>query len=259
VSKGALPTPQQRRSVFIKCSTTPNEFCRKFHSKNVRFFEEKHRTMSFDHDTAHQSPLAKRLLELPTVINIMIGDTFVTVMRGEDVVQPQVLVETESVEDGTATANPAGPDPAALAAAEEASREAYPSWFDLENDVCALIMDHLASGEAHVTPDAPHPHADTFPQEGDSEVVVSIKELIADVIRPVVQGDGGDVRFVGFDPEAGALTVELLGACKTCRSASTTLKDIISRTAYHWIPEVKAVVELNRPELRGSRSTTHDE
>jgi Fe-S cluster biogenesis protein NfuA len=117
------------------------------------------------------------------------------------------------------------------------------SWDELRMSVCAIITDHLYSGLPHVSLDAPHPHPDTVPQEGDSEVVLAVKELIAESLRPMVQQDGGDLRLEGFCAETGVLSVEMLGACKTCKSSKTTLKDMIERTVQHWVPEVREVVE----------------
>ncbi|CCW63069.1 unnamed protein product [Phytomonas sp. EM1] len=120
------------------------------------------------------------------------------------------------------------------------------SWSELKLHVSALITDHLYSGQPHVSPDAPHPYIDTLPQEGDSEVVLMIKELIDTNIRPQLQKDGGDIRFIRFNPETGLMVVELLGACRTCKSGPTTLVDLIERTTFHWIPEVKGVLEIGK-------------
>jgi len=122
-------------------------------------------------------------------------------------------------------------------------------WAELKTYVCALLTDHMFSGEPHIRLDAPHPHADTLPCEGDSEVVLAVKELLSESVRPLVQQDGGDVRFLRFEADEGRVVVELLGACKTCKSSSTTLRDLIERTLRHWIPEVKSVEEqkLKRP------------
>ncbi|KAG5468973.1 hypothetical protein LSCM4_02366 [Leishmania orientalis] len=119
-------------------------------------------------------------------------------------------------------------------------------WSELKFHVSALLTDHICSGNPHVDPSAPNPHADTVPAEGDSEVVLMIKELMATTIRPQLQDDGGDLRFVGFDPVSGDMRVELLGACRTCTSSKTTLMDLIERTTRHWIPEVKSVKDVSR-------------
>ena len=125
------------------------------------------------------------------------------------------------------------------------------TWDELRMTVCALITDHLYTGSPHINLDAPHPHQDTLPQEGDSEVVLAIKELIAGSLRPLVQQDGGDLRLERFDAEVGILSIEMLGACKSCKSSKTTLKDMIERTLQHWIPEVKEVVEYKPGKIRG--------
>jgi Fe-S cluster biogenesis protein NfuA len=38
-------------------------------------------------------------------------------------------------------------------------------------------------------------------------------------LRPFIQRDGGDMRFIKYDVESGILTLELLGACIGCGSA----------------------------------------
>jgi Fe-S cluster biogenesis protein NfuA len=85
-------------------------------------------------------------------------------------------------------------------------------------------------------------HTDVTIVEGDSEVVQCIKELLKTEIKPMVQRDGGDVRFLGFDD--GIVKLEMLGACKTCPSSKNTLKDGIERMMRHFIEEVKEVVEV---------------
>lgn len=122
-------------------------------------------------------------------------------------------------------------------------------WDELVDLVCGALSDHLASTDSHVSLDVPHPHADTFPSPDDCEIVLSLKELIVENIRPIIQQDGGDIRFISFCSNSGDFMVEMLGACKSCKSSKSTLRDIIERTAMHWIPEVKRVVEYVPPEV----------
>ncbi|EKF32544.1 hypothetical protein MOQ_003599 [Trypanosoma cruzi marinkellei] len=125
-------------------------------------------------------------------------------------------------------------------------------WSELKLHVSELLTDHLFSGRPHVDPDAPHPHPDTLPQEGDSEVVLILKELISTTIRPQLQLDGGDIRFVSL--EGAVMYVEMLGACRRCKSSKTTLSDLIERTTRHWVPEVHEVreVEQRKPPHKNS-------
>ena len=73
-------------------------------------------------------------------------------------------------------------------------------------------------------------------------MVQFIKEIIATRIRPNVQEDGGDVRFVTFDEPSGLLTLRLVGACSGCPSASATLKGGIEKMLTYYVPEIKEVI-----------------
>ncbi|KAK7194753.1 Scaffold protein Nfu/NifU N terminal/NifU-like domain containing protein [Novymonas esmeraldas] len=150
-----------------------------------------------------------------------------------------------SFDVGGFTVSPSSQDEQIDAAALQALIAAT-DWSELKFHVSALLTDHISSGNPHVDPNAPNPHADTVPEPGDTEVVLMLKELIATTIRPQLQDDGGDLRFVGFDTVSGDLLVELLGACRTCKSSKTTLVDLIERTTRHWIPEVAAVRDVSR-------------
>lgn len=40
-------------------------------------------------------------------------------------------------------------------------------------------------------------------KEGDSEVVITIKEILDTRVRPVVHEDGGDITYLDFDEKTG--------------------------------------------------------
>ena len=69
-----------------------------------------------------------------------------------------------------------------------------------------------------------------------------IKELLDTRIRPAVQDDGGDLKFVSFCHETGLVTLQMQGACSGCPSSSVTLKSGVENMLMHYIPEVKEVV-----------------
>ncbi|MFW5888102.1 MAG: NifU family protein [Patescibacteria group bacterium] len=60
-------------------------------------------------------------------------------------------------------------------------------------------------------------------------------------IRPNLQADGGDVRFVEWDEENGVVKLELMGACAGCPMAQVTLKDGVEAVLVKEVPEVKKV------------------
>ena len=90
---------------------------------------------------------------------------------------------------------------------------------------------------------------DTDIKEGDSEAVILIKEIIAARIRPVVQEDGGDLKFHAFDETNGIVYVEMKGSCSGCPSSGVTLKNGIEKMLIHYVAEVKAVEEWAEDEI----------
>ena len=113
------------------------------------------------------------------------------------------------------------------------------NWSHVRTPVFGAIMDHYASGSPAVseTPQI----SDTTILESDSEVVAMIKEILETRIRPAVQEDGGDIRYVGFDETSGIVSVKLAGSCVGCPSSSVTLKNGVENMLIHYIPEVLAV------------------
>ena len=98
---------------------------------------------------------------------------------------------------------------------------------------------------------------DTTILDDDDEVVAMIKELIEARIRPAVQEDGGDIRYIGFEEDTGIVTVQLAGSCVGCPSSSVTLKQGVENMLMHYIPEVTAVVALEEEsEDKASESST---
>ena len=73
------------------------------------------------------------------------------------------------------------------------------------------------------------------------------RELLELRIRPHIQGDGGDIRYCGF--EDGVVKLQLQGSCVGCPSSSLTLKSGIENMLKHYVPEVKSVEEVIDDEL----------
>lgn len=233
-------------------------------------------TMSFDSTNHFQSPLADAIMSaLPVVEEVTIGAQFITVRRMVDEeyevkLRDALTTEAELAspisgaksggggcstekakqEDGEEEAtneagSHSGSGNGAITLDEETIQTLLRSgeWPELKLAVSAIITDHLYSGAPHITLNATHPHQDTQPLESDSEIVTSIKELIVTMIRPELQRDGGDIRFIRFAEEdkERILQIELLGACKTCKSSKSTLQDLIERTTKFYIPEVAGI------------------
>lgn len=63
-------------------------------------------------------------------------------------------------------------------------------------------------------------------------------------IRPFLQADGGDIRFVELTDE-NILNVELQGACGSCPFSKMTLKNGVEEAVRRSIPEIVAVEDIN--------------
>jgi Fe-S cluster biogenesis protein NfuA len=79
-------------------------------------------------------------------------------------------------------------------------------------------------------------------REGRAEELIALIELM----RPAVQGDGGDLELVAFDVESGVVEVQLQGACSSCAISSATLQggvERILRSRLDWVTEVVGGVD----------------
>jgi len=116
------------------------------------------------------------------------------------------------------------------------------NWAHVRPFVFSSIMDHYQSGKPAVssTPEI----TDTTILEDDDEIVAMIKELLETRIRPAVQEDGGDIRYVMFDEDTGVVEVQLAGSCVGCPSSSVTLKNGVENMLMHYIPEVTGVISV---------------
>eukprot|EP00584_Thalassiosira_punctigera_P013838 CAMPEP_0172553954 /NCGR_PEP_ID=MMETSP1067-20121228/52520_1 /TAXON_ID=265564 ORGANISM="Thalassiosira punctigera, Strain Tpunct2005C2" /NCGR_SAMPLE_ID=MMETSP1067 /ASSEMBLY_ACC=CAM_ASM_000444 /LENGTH=362 /DNA_ID=CAMNT_0013342233 /DNA_START=19 /DNA_END=1107 /DNA_ORIENTATION=+ len=126
------------------------------------------------------------------------------------------------------------------------TKRAEAHWSHLQTPIFGCIMDFYASGKPAMlsVPEI----TDTTILDDDDEVVAMIKELLETRIRPAVQEDGGDIRYVGFEEDTGIVTVRLAGSCVGCPSSSVTLKNGVENMLMHYIPEVRSVVSLEEEE-----------
>jgi Fe-S cluster biogenesis protein NfuA len=76
-----------------------------------------------------------------------------------------------------------------------------------------------------------------------AEMIKKVENVI-DQIRPYLQADGGNIRFVELT-EDNVVNVELLGACGSCPMSTMTLKAGVEQAMKKAIPEVKSVEAIN--------------
>jgi Fe-S cluster biogenesis protein NfuA len=80
-------------------------------------------------------------------------------------------------------------------------------------------------------------------QNQNAELIKKVENVI-DQIRPYLEADGGNIRFVELTDD-NVVNVELLGACGTCPMSTMTLKAGVEMAMKKAIPEIKAVESIN--------------
>jgi len=120
------------------------------------------------------------------------------------------------------------------------SKQENTRWEDVIQEIKQIIGDYLATDQAVVTLE--NIHASSV-LETDDAVVIEIKKLIDNEIRPAVAGDGGDITFEGF--EDGVVKVLLKGSCSGCPSSTITLRNGIEALLTRMVPQVKSVEAIN--------------
>jgi len=161
------------------------------------------------------SPLAINLFEIDGVTAVFFGPDFLSVTKQEesqwDVVKPEIYRRiTEFYAEGARNAE----------------------------GKLIMVEEGVNSG------------ADTVIHDDDDEIVATIKELLETRIRPVVQEDGGDIVFRGFDEQTGEVLLQLQGACVGCPSSSATLKGGIEQMLRHYVPEISGVREILDEDIK---------
>uniref|UniRef100_A0A914CZF4 NFU1 iron-sulfur cluster scaffold homolog, mitochondrial n=1 Tax=Acrobeloides nanus TaxID=290746 RepID=A0A914CZF4_9BILA len=191
--------------MFIQVQETPNPLTLKF-LPGQQILADSSRTYDFTSiKQAKSSPLALQVLRIPGVKGVFFGEDFISVTKDSE---------------------------------EE-------DWSVLKPDIFATIMNYLQSGKSVITDDLASQPTDTTILPDDDEVVAMIKELLESRIKPMVQEDGGDVIFRGF--EDGVLKLKMQGSCTGCPSSAVTLKNGIKNMMQFYVPEVKDVIEVTDP------------
>lgn len=81
--------------------------------------------------------------------------------------------------------------------------------------------------------------------EERAERLGQLTDLI-EMVRPIIQQDGGDLVLVGADVEAGTVELQLQGACSSCAISASTLQagvERILKDRLDWVTEVTGGVD----------------
>ncbi len=78
-----------------------------------------------------------------------------------------------------------------------------------------------------------------YAQSNSDDTIKKINDVLNTKIRPAVERDGGDIKFVSF--KDGVVKVELQGSCSGCPSSLITLKQGVQNLLKHYVKEVNSV------------------
>ena len=113
-------------------------------------------------------------------------------------------------------------------------------WQLVKPEILSVITEHYTRGQPLFTEEMEDEN-DLRINDDDSEAVQLIKEIISARVKPFVQEDGGDIKYVSFDEESGLVLIQMKGSCAGCPSSSVTLKNGIENMLKHYVAEVSEV------------------
>jgi len=115
-------------------------------------------------------------------------------------------------------------------------------WKKAKPAILGVLMDHFTSGQPAILK-MPEKQKTKAKAEGEeSGIVLQIRTILDEKIRPAVARDGGDVVFESF--EEGIVYLHMQGACSGCPSSVYTLKNGIENLLKYYIPEVTEVRQV---------------
>ena len=186
--------------ISIYTEMTPNPETMKFVANKLLY---PGKSIDFpDIETAKPSPLALELFGFPFIKSVFVASNFVTLTK---------TTETD--------------------------------WDDVIPAIRQFMKEYLEDNKPVINED----EVATMKQESsntvgadDDDVVVRVKELLENYVKPAVEMDGGAIQFKSY--KDGVVNLMLQGSCSGCPSSMITLKAGIEGMMKRMIPEVKEVV-----------------
>ncbi|MBL7772305.1 MAG: NifU family protein [Chitinophagaceae bacterium] len=153
-------------------------------------------------ESAAPSPLAKELFGFPFIKGVFIASNFITLTK---------TIETD--------------------------------WNEVIPSLREFLKGYLEEGKVVINEDEiPKKVASSTGEQNESDIVLRIKELLENYVKPAVEMDGGAISFKDY--QDGKVSLALQGSCSGCPSSMVTLKSGIEGMMKRMIPEVKEVVAV---------------
>jgi Fe-S cluster biogenesis protein NfuA len=199
-------------TIAIQVYRTPNPLTLKFETGNTLL--SRGQTQSFARDSQHIPTPLKAILDLPGVVSLMVGESFVSVTRDPGADWDEVLPSL--------------------------------NWQSLTESVVQVLKLELSQATLPFNLPKWGESSDWAGAEtsgsSDDEISRKIQTIIDEEIRPAVAMDGGDIVFDRY--ERGVLFVRMKGACSGCPSSTLTLRMGIENRLKEDIPDLVQVVPV---------------
>jgi Fe-S cluster biogenesis protein NfuA len=186
--------------ISIYTEMTPNPETMKFVANKLLY---PGKSIDFpDIESAKPSPLALELFAFPFIRAVFVASNFVTLTK---------TPETD--------------------------------WNDVIPSIRQFLKEYLEENKPVINEDeiaAIKPESSNIVEADDDDVVVRVKELLENYVKPAVEMDGGAIQFKSY--KDGVVNLMLQGSCSGCPSSMITLKAGIEGMMKRMIPEVKEVV-----------------
>ncbi len=186
--------------ISIYTEMTPNPETMKFVANKLLY---PGKSIDFpDIETAKPSPLALELFGFPFIKSVFVASNFVTLTKTSETDWNDVI---------------------------PAIRQFLKEY--LEDNKPVINEDEVASMKQE---------SSNTVEADDDDVVIRVKELLENYVKPAVEMDGGAIQFKSY--KDGVVNLMLQGSCSGCPSSMITLKAGIEGMMKRMIPEVKEVV-----------------
>ena len=119
------------------------------------------------------------------------------------------------------------------------------SWEGVSNDLRVKIKECLQNYGPIQWGGSNNPLRDEKDDSKESmdEYSIKIIEILDQYIKPAVESDGGNIKFVSYDKKSKLVKVLMQGACHGCPSSSVTLKQGIQTTLRNLLENPELIVE----------------
>ena len=78
---------------------------------------------------------------------------------------------------------------------------------------------------------------------GPALSLAAVQEILDEMVRPALQGDGGDISLVKI--EENDIYVRLVGACNTCPSSIMTMKMGVEALLREEFPAMRELIQVD--------------